>query len=40
MLLDKGLKSVPQVFHGYELIPGGFQGLAKQPNTFFQKLKG
>lgn len=40
MLLDKGLRSVPQIFHGYELLPGGFDGLTKQSNNFFQQLKG
>ena len=40
MLLDKGLRSVPQIFHGYELLPGGFDGFAKQSNNFFQQLKG
>ena len=40
MLLDKGLRSVPLIFHGYELLPGGFDGLAKQSNNFFQQLKG
>jgi len=40
MLVDKGLRSVPQIFHGYEIIPGGFQGLSKQPAEFFNKLKG
>ena len=40
MLLDKGLRSVPQIFHGYELLPGGFDGLVKQSNNFFQQLKG
>jgi len=40
MLLDKGLKSVPQIFHGYELIEGGYNGLAKKPAEFFQLLKG
>lgn len=40
MLLDKGLRSVPQIFHGYELIEGGFQGLAKKPENFFNLLKG
>jgi glutaredoxin len=39
MLLDKGLRSVPQIFHGYELIPGGFDGLNKQPADFFEKVK-
>ena len=40
LLVDKGLRSVPQIFHGYEIIPGGFQGLSKQPQEFFNKLKG
>jgi hypothetical protein len=40
MLLDKGLRSVPQIFHGYELIEGGFNGLSKKPAEFFQLLKG
>ena len=40
MLLDKGLRSVPQIFHGYELIPGGFDGLSKQNAEFFNKVKG
>jgi glutaredoxin 3 len=40
MLLDKGLRSVPQIFHGYELLEGGFQGLTKKPENFFNSLKG
>jgi glutaredoxin len=40
MLLDKGLRSVPQIFHGYELIPGGFNGLNSKSTEFFQLLKG
>jgi glutaredoxin len=40
MLVDQGLRSVPQIFYGYEIIPGGFQGLSKQPQEFFNKLKG
>ncbi len=40
MLLDQGLRSVPQIFHGYELIPGGFDGLSKQNAEFFNKVKG
>lgn len=40
MLVDQGLRSVPQIFHGYELIPGGFEGLSKQPAEFFNKIKG
>lgn len=39
MLLDQGLRSVPQIFHGFELIPGGFDGLAKQSKEFFEKVK-
>jgi hypothetical protein len=39
MLVDKGLRSVPQIFHGFELIPGGFDGLSKQSNEFFEKVK-
>lgn len=39
MLVDKGLRSVPQIFHGFELIPGGFDGLVKQSNEFFEKAK-
>ena len=40
MLLDKGLRSVPQIFNGYELIPGGFNGLNSKPAEFFKQLKG
>jgi glutaredoxin len=40
MLLDRGLRSVPQIFNEEELIPGGFQGLSKQPQEFFQQLQG
>lgn len=40
LLVDKGLRSVPQIFHGYEIIPGGFDGLNKQSQEFFNKLKG
>ena len=40
MLLDKGLRSVPRIFNGYELIPGGFQGLNSKPADFFKLLKG
>jgi glutaredoxin len=39
MLVDKGLRSVPQIFHGYELIPGGFNGLNAQSAEFFEKVK-
>jgi glutaredoxin len=40
MLVDQGLRSVPQIFYGYELIPGGFDGLSKQSKEFFNKVKG
>jgi glutaredoxin 3 len=40
MLLDKGLRSVPQIFHGYELIEGGYNGLVKKPAAFFESVKG
>ena len=39
MLLDQGLRSVPQIFHGFELIPGGYNGLVKQNAEFFNKVK-
>ena len=39
MLLDKGLRSVPQIFVDEELVPGGFQGLTKQTDEFFNKVK-
>jgi glutaredoxin len=40
MLLDKGLRSVPQIFRGYELIEGGFKGIAGKPDSFFKQLQG
>ena len=40
MWLEKGLRSVPQIFNGFELIPGGFNGLNSKPAEFFQLLKG
>jgi glutaredoxin len=40
MLLDSGLRSVPQIFNGFELILGGFNGLNSKPSEFFQLLKG
>jgi len=39
MLLDKGLRSVPQIFHGYELIEGGFNGLAKKTSRIFSTIE-
>jgi glutaredoxin 3 len=40
MLLDRGLRSVPQIFNQQELVPGGFQGLSKQPAEFFNQFQG
>jgi len=39
-LVDQGLRSVPQVFNGTTLIPGGYQGLATQTEEFWTQLKG
>jgi glutaredoxin 3 len=39
MLVDAGLRSVPQIYHGFELIPGGFDGLSKKSAEFFEKVK-
>ena len=39
-LVDQGLRSVPQVFNGTTLLPGGYQGLAGQPEEFWTNLKG
>jgi glutaredoxin len=36
-LVDQGLRSVPQIFQGTSIIPGGYQGLASQPSTFWQQ---
>jgi glutaredoxin 3 len=36
-LVDQGLRSVPQIFQGTTIIPGGYQGLASQPDTFWQQ---
>jgi glutaredoxin len=38
-LVDQGLRSVPQIFDGTALLPGGFQGLAGQPEEFWTTLK-
>jgi glutaredoxin len=40
MLVDYGLRSVPQIFTGSTLIPGGYQGLASQPEEFWAKFQG
>jgi glutaredoxin len=39
-LVDQGLRSVPQIFNGTTLIPGGYQGLAAQSEEFWTQLKG
>jgi len=39
-LVEQGLRSVPQIFNGTTLIPGGYQGLAAQPEEFWTQLKG
>jgi glutaredoxin len=39
-LVDQGLRSVPQIFNGTTLIPGGYQGLAAQTEEFWTQLKG
>jgi glutaredoxin len=39
-LVDQGLRSVPQVFNGTTLIPGGYQGLVAQTEEFWTQLKG
>ena len=38
-LVDQGLRSVPQIFNGTTLLPGGYQGLAGQPESFWTELK-
>lgn len=39
-LIEQGLRSVPQIFKDDELIPGGYNGLAKQSDEFFEQVKG
>lgn len=39
-LVDQGLRSVPQIFNGTTLLPGGYQGIAGQPEDFWTNLKG
>lgn len=40
-LIDQGLRSVPQIFKGTTLIPGGYQGLAGlSEQEFNTKIKG
>jgi glutaredoxin len=39
-LMNQGLRSVPQIFDGNTLLPGGFQGLDGKPQEFFEQYKG
>jgi glutaredoxin len=39
-IMDLGLRSVPQIFNDGVLLPGGYQGLAGQPEEFWTTLKG
>jgi glutaredoxin 3 len=39
-LMEQGLRSVPQIFDGITLLPGGFQGLDSKPQEFFEQYKG
>lgn len=39
-LLDMGLRSVPQIFNGTTIIPGGYQGIAGKAEDFWTTLKG
>jgi glutaredoxin len=39
-LLDMGLRSVPQIFNGTTIIPGGYQGIAGKDESFWTTLKG
>jgi glutaredoxin len=40
-VLGEGHRSVPQIYSdGKLLVEGGFQGLEKQPQEFFDNLKG
>ena len=40
-VLGEGHRTVPQIYQaGKLLVAGGFQGLQKQPEEFFQQLKG
>jgi glutaredoxin 3 len=40
VLVDLGLRSVPQIFKDGVLLPGGYQGLAGKNEEFFNTLKG
>lgn len=39
-LVDLGLRSVPQIFNGTTLVPGGYQGIAGKGEEFWTELKG
>ena len=40
-IVNEGHRTVPQLYKdGKLLVEGGFQGLSKQPEEFFQLLKG
>ena len=40
-IVGEGHRTVPQIYQdGKLLVEGGFQGLSKQPEDFFQQLKG
>ena len=40
-VLGEGHRTVPQIYQdGKLLVEGGYQGLSKQGNEFFQQLKG
>jgi len=40
-VLSRGHRTVPQIYqNGMLLVEGGFQGLQRQPDEFFQTLKG
>jgi glutaredoxin 3 len=38
-LIAQGLRSVPQIFNGSTLLPGGYQGLAGKPEEFWNTIK-
>jgi glutaredoxin len=40
LLVDQGLRSVPQIFNDGVLLAGGYQGLAGRPEDFWTTLKG
>jgi glutaredoxin 3 len=40
-ILEQGHRTVPQIYRdGKLLVEGGFQGLSKQNDEFFQQLRG